>query len=381
MGCTLGVRPVAAGSCFRPSPPQEGKGGGGAAPGEPLILIPIDQPVRPTPPQEGPFPCAPGEIAWRSELRGAIRDPRELCQRLGLPGELASRGGDFPLLVPASYLSRIRRGDPADPLLRQVLPDRAENDAVEGFSLDPVGDHAAALQPGVLQKYRGRVLLVVTGACAVHCRYCFRRNYPYATAAATPRAWEGALGQIAADPDIHEVILSGGDPLTLGDDLLAGLAGEIAQIGHVKRLRVHTRLPVVIPSRVTPELLGWLTGGRLRTVLVHHANHAQELDTEVGRAARELTAAGVVQLNQGVLLRGVNDSVEAQEQLCERLMELGIVPYYLHQLDRAAGTAHFEVPEGRGEHIIEQLRARLPGYMVPRLVQEVAGEPNKVVLA
>jgi EF-P beta-lysylation protein EpmB len=275
----------------------------------------------------------------------------------------------------------MRRGDPADPLLRQALPLGLEHTEVPGFSPDPVGDHAALIAPGVLNKYRGRVLLTATGACAVHCRYCFRRAFPYADENASADGFRAALERIAADASIHEVILSGGDPLTLSDRRLAGFAQELAAISHVRRLRVHTRLPVVLPSRVGDALLGALTGTRLPVVMVVHANHANELDTEVRAALAELKRTCAALLNQSVLLRGVNDSVPALADLSEALSEAGALPYYLHLLDRAAGTAHFEVPEHEARALHAQLCARLPGYLVPRLVREVAGAPAKVVIA
>jgi len=325
------------------------------------------------------------EPSWRGEVRDAVRDAGELCRRLQLPedlaGSAAAAAGQFPVFVPPSYLSRIQLGNPQDPLLKQVLPVSEETAQVEGYVADPVGDAAAALQPGVLQKYAGRALLIATGACAVHCRYCFRRHFPYDEAPHGAVEWESALDSIAADSSIQEVILSGGDPLMLVDGQLAGLVERIAAIPHVDRLRVHTRLPVMIPSRVTDELFAWLTGTRLTPVMVIHANHAQELDDQVASSLQRLQQAGAMLLNQAVLLRGVNDSTDTQAELCQRLIELRVVPYYLHQLDRVAGAAHFEVPVEAGRQIVKELRARLPGYAVPRYVQEIPGELNKVVLA
>jgi len=313
-----------------------------------------------------------------------VRDSAELCQLLRLPeawatqAERASR--QFPLFVPRGYVARMAEGDPADPLLRQVLPLDAEVRDAAGFTADPVDDASAEQLPGLLHKYQGRVLLVTTGACAIHCRYCFRRHFPYSTAPQGIEAWTDALEQIAADPTIHEVILSGGDPLTLVDSTLAELAGLIGSIPHVRRLRLHTRLPIMIPQRVNDEMLTWLTGGRLTPIVVLHANHANELDPSVAAAAGRLSAAGVLLLDQAVLLRGVNDTVKAQADLWERLVDLGVAPYYLHQLDRVAGAAHFEVPEAEGRGIVAQLRKRLPGYAVPRYVREIAGEPSKTIL-
>jgi EF-P beta-lysylation protein EpmB len=272
----------------------------------------------------------------------------------------------------------MRRHDPADPLLRQILPLAAENEVYPGYSLDPVGDLGARAAPGVLHKYAGRVLLTATGACAVHCRYCFRRHFPYAEANASADRWLGALAHIAADPSVSEVILSGGDPLTLSDRRLAEFAAGLAAIPHVSRLRIHTRLPVVLPERVNDELLAWLGDGRFQTVMVLHANHAREIDHDVRAAARRLRDAGVTLLNQSVLLRGVNDNADALAELSEALFAAGVLPYYLHMLDRVQGAAHFDVDEAAARDLVGELNARLPGYLVPRLVREIAGAPGKV---
>jgi L-lysine 2,3-aminomutase len=274
-------------------------------------------------------------------------------------------------------VARMRRGDPADPLLRQVLPLAEECQVVEGFSPDPVGDLAAHKVPGVLHKYQGRVLLTATGACAIHCRYCFRRHFPYAEANASAEHWRAALDYVTARPDVREAILSGGDPLTLSDRRLSEFVRALEDIPHVERLRLHTRLPVVLPERVTQELCAWLSGTRLRTVVVIHANHAQELDATARAACARLADSGVTLLNQSVLLRGVNDSVAALAQLSEGLFAAGVLPYYLHLLDRVQGAAHFDVTEGVARQLMAGLNACLPGYLVPRLVREVPGSPGK----
>ena len=281
-------------------------------------------------------------------------------------------------------------GDLRDPLLMQVLPVAAETQVVDGFGKDPVGDLAAADLTaggsgdelnGILQKYTGRALLITTGACAVHCRYCFRRHFPYEQTPRGQDAWQPAIERIAADDSLEEVILSGGDPLTLRDVWLKQLVEQIAQIPHVTRLRVHTRLPIMIPSRVNEELLDWLTGTRLTPVMVIHANHARELMGEdVESAIGRLVGAGVPVLNQAVLLRGINDRVTALADLSRQLVSLRVMPYYLHQLDRVAGAAHFEVPVATGRQLVKQLRAQVPGYMVPRYVVENAGQSSKTVL-
>jgi EF-P beta-lysylation protein EpmB len=342
---------------------------------EMAILTRQPRPVRPE--------CPTRDASWQAAMRDAVRDPAELCRLLELPPEIAEVGtGDheFSCFAPRGYVARMKVGDPRDPLLRQVLPLPEEGDAVSGFTTDPVDDTAATLRPGLLQKYTGRVLLVTTGTCAVHCRYCFRRHFPYVETPKSSTAWDEPLAAIAADDTIHEVILSGGDPLTLGDDRLAELSARIARIPHVRRLRIHTRLPIVIPERVTDPLIDWLTDSRLTPIVVIHANHAQELTGNAPAAIAALAGAGIPLLNQAVLLRGVNDSLDAQAELCERLVDLRVLPYYLHQLDRVAGAAHFEVPITVGQRIIAGLRERLPGYAVPRYVQEAPHALSKLPL-
>ncbi len=318
--------------------------------------------------------------SWQQAMKSAIRDGPTLCRKLGLP-ESHGRAADcsFPVFAPLGYVSRMRPGDPHDPLLRQVLPRAEESIDAAGFLGDPVDDQAARVSPGLLQKYGGRVLMVTTGACAIHCRYCFRRHYPYHEGPHSLAEWQVAIDAIADDPTIEEVIFSGGDPLTLVDARLAELAGTLAEIPHLRRLRIHTRLPIVIPERVTDALLQWLGNSRLVPVMVVHANHAAELDASVARALQRLAGAGIMLLNQSVLLRGVNDSLPALTELSHRLIDLRVVPYYLHQLDRVRGAAHFEVPLEKGRALVKQLRDSLPGYAVPTYVQEVAGEPGKQI--
>lgn len=333
----------------------------------------------------GARPARPARPAWRRAMAEAVTAPAELLDLLQLPRSLlpaARRAAEaFGLRVPRGYVARMRPGDPADPLLLQVLPLGRELDEVPGFGEDPLAEGAAALRPGMLQKYRGRVLLVVTGACAVHCRYCFRRHFPYAENAPGRGGWGEALEAIAADHGVREVILSGGDPLSVPDERLAELAGRLAAIPHVERLRLHTRDPVVLPERVDDGLAGWLAETRLQTVVVVHANHARELDASVRDAFDRLRGAGATLLNQSVLLAGVNDSVDALVELSEELFRAGALPYYLHLLDPVQGAAHFDVPEERARRLVGEAAARLPGYLVPRLVREVPGAPAKVPVA
>ncbi len=318
---------------------------------------------------------------WQRDLAAAVRDPMELVRLLDLPVETVSLSAaqDFRLLVPLSYLKRIVKGDWSDPLLRQVLPLDAELQAVEGFNYDPVGDQYAQVANGVLHKYQGRVLVVTTGACAIHCRYCFRRHFPYTAANPLKQEWEGLFHYLRTNPDVQEVILSGGDPLTLADERLSHLLQGLKNIPSIKRLRLHTRLPVVLPSRINTAFLDLLSTWPQQVVMVLHINHAQELNAaDVQQALSGLRSSGVTLLNQAVLLRGVNDSLHAQVALSEAGFAQGILPYYLHILDRVAGAAHFEVPESQAIALMRALREKLPGFLVPRLVREVAGVKSKV---
>ncbi|MGH8075467.1 MAG: EF-P beta-lysylation protein EpmB [Lysobacter sp.] len=326
-------------------------------------------------------PPTPQPPRWQQLWREAVRDPRELLTLLGLDpdamGVSAAATGQFPLRVPRGFVARMRHGDPNDPLLRQVLPLDAEMQPMPGFSLDAVGDGAAKSGHGVIQKYRGRALLVATGSCAINCRYCFRRHFPYAEETAAAAGWREAVALIGADSSIDEVILSGGDPLSLSTPKLAELTDALAGFSHIKRLRIHTRLPVVLPERVDDTLLGWLESLPWPVTVVLHANHANEFDPSVDAAMTRLRQAGATLLNQAVLLRGVNDSIDALAALSERGFQAGVLPYYLHQLDRVQGAAHFEVDDDRARSLHAGLAARLSGYLVPRLVREIPGDSGK----
>jgi EF-P beta-lysylation protein EpmB len=322
---------------------------------------------------------------WQHVLRQAFTRPADLLEFLeldpGLPVLDFERLKDFPLRVPRGFAARMRKGDPADPLFLQVWPQRAEGLDVPGYAIDAVGDLDRLRDGGVIHKYQGRVLLVTTGACAVHCRYCFRRHFPYSDALAARDHWREALATIAAETSIEEVILSGGDPLSLSDDKLAELADGLEAIPHVRRLRLHTRQPIVLPERVDDRLLEWMARGRLHKVVVVHVNHANELDAQVGAALSRLRGLAIPLLNQSVLLKGVNDTVEALSALSRQLFDFGVLPYYLHSLDRVQGAAHFEVQGDPAMTLMRALAARLPGYLVPRLVKEDAGAPAKTWIA
>ncbi|WP_105102367.1 EF-P beta-lysylation protein EpmB [Microbulbifer pacificus] len=321
---------------------------------------------------------------WQDEMADLVTDPQELLALLQLTPEqlpqLSAASRLFQLRVPRPLLGRIERGNPRDPILLQVLPTGAELQPTPGFSDDPLEEANANPVPGVVHKYRGRLLLIAAGQCAVNCRYCFRRAFPYGDNHLNRAQWQQALDYIRSQQDLREVILSGGDPLVMGDRQLAWLAGELAQIPQLDKLRIHTRLPVVAPSRVNDELLAWFAGSRLKPVLVLHCNHANEIDTDVRTALGRLRAAGVTLLNQSVLLKEVNDNEDTLAELSEALFDSGVLPYYLHQLDRVQGAAHFEVSDDRARALVESLRQRLPGYLVPKLVREVPAEKSKTPL-
>ena len=322
--------------------------------------------------------------AWRKDLSDVVTDVGELLRILELTDQsqavTPSAARRFPLRVPRVFVDRMRPGDPADPLLRQVLPVAEEDEPAVGFTADPVGELKSPPIESVLHKYRGRALVMVTGVCAVHCRYCFRRHFPYAGLGSAPPGWDDAIARIAAAPAISEVILSGGDPLTVPDSRLEVLARKLAKMPQLKRLRIHTRLPIVLPKRVDGELTSWIGGLGLQTVLVVHANHANEIDDNVRRSLAALDTSGVTLLNQTVLLAGVNDSADALSDLSEALFDARVLPYYLHMLDPVEGAAHFDVSDGEAKRLHAELSARLPGDLVPRLVREVAGAPAKVAV-
>jgi L-lysine 2,3-aminomutase len=327
----------------------------------------------------------PEPVAWQRELAQSVRDPAELCRLVGLPSAAAEAALEategFSILVPRPYLARIRPGDADDPLLLQVLPRPAEMNQTPGFTPDPLGENATLCGPGLLWKYQNRILILTTQSCAVHCRFCFRRHFLFDTSTETPAKWGEAFRLISDEPSIHELILSGGDPLILTDDKLSEMAAIFTHIHHLKRIRIHTRMPVLIPQRICEELISWIKELRLATIMVIHVNHPAEIDDEVENAFGRLVDAGIPLLSQGVLLAGINDSVEVLAELYERLANLKVMPYYLHQLDPVAGAAHFEVPVAKGKELISKLRSRLPGYAVPRYVRETQEETSKNILA
>lgn len=328
------------------------------------------------------------EDRWQSSMKVAFRSTRELAEYLELPQSepcplYPERKYDdygFRILVTREFAARIQKGNPSDPLLLQVWPQASEADSTPGFLSDPVGDDVAEVVPGLLHKYQGRVLMVTTGACAIHCRYCFRRHYPYQSAPKSLEKWAPALEYITRDRSIEEVILSGGDPWMLADSTLQVLINTLEDIPHLQRLRIHTRMPIMIPSRVNDSLVATLRNSRFTKWIVLHINHSQEIDPHVEAAIARLKASGAVILNQAVLLRGINDQVDIQEKLCKKLLANSVIPYYLHQLDRVQGAAHFETELATGRFIIDELVKRLPGFGVPEWVREIADQPSKTRL-
>lgn len=321
--------------------------------------------------------------SWKREQANAVRDPAELLRLLGLDTALLPAALDasraFPLRVPHSFIARMERGNPSDPLLRQVLPLGEEWDDQAGFSRDPLHEADMRTATGLLQKYAGRALLTITGACGVHCRYCFRRHFPYAEE--NPRRdWSQVIEKLKADASISEIILSGGDPLLLDTPRLREVSSALSEIPHIRRLRIHSRQPVVLPSRVDDELLAWIKDLPFQVILVIHANHPAEISREVSERMHALDKAGITLLNQSVLLRGVNDDADILAELSERLFAARVLPYYLHVLDKVAGAAHFDLKEIRALELWQELHARLPGYLLPTLVREEPGKAGKTPL-
>lgn len=322
------------------------------------------------------------EPTWQQLLTNSITSPEALLERLNLPPTLWRDGAEtghalFPIRVPEPYADRMAMSDPNDPLLRQVLPLADESVSMPGFQTDPLEEESAIQTTGLIRKYKSRALLMVTGQCAINCRYCFRRHFPYDEHRLSPAQRENILTALNKDSDINEVIFSGGDPLVASDRLLSSWARSLTQIPHIRRIRIHTRLPVVIPQRVTQELIDWLADSRLQSVVVLHINHRNELDSRTQDALQRLKQAGVTLLNQSVILNGVNDDPQVLAELSERLFECGVLPYYLHAFDPVAGAHHFAVSDDRARAIVREMLAILPGFLVPRLVREVPDKPGK----
>ena len=325
------------------------------------------------------------EQNWQSQLSDLITDPRELLNILELSEQQLLSGAllasnQFKLRIPRAFVAKMQKGNPLDPLLLQVLPHHLELEDHPGFVTDPLGEEQANQQPGVLHKYKSRFLLTLTGACAVHCRYCFRRHFPYQENLPKTEDWDNIRNYIESQPDINEVILSGGDPLTLSNRKLNIWIERLASIPQIKFLRIHSRVPIVIPNRVDESLISLLKNSRLRIILVVHSNHASELDDFTCSQLAKLVEQNITVLNQAVLLNGVNNSAQVLVDLSYRLFDAGVMPYYLHVLDKVKGAHHFDLMPQDIDHIYKELLANLPGYLVPKLVREIAGEKNKIPL-
>lgn len=320
------------------------------------------------------------EKSWQKDLRDVVTEPEQLLRRLNIaPDDYLQHFKArklFPVRVPLSFINRMKLGDFNDPLLKQVMPLSNEFLLTEGYSADPLSEHDTVAE-GLLHKYKNRVLMIVKTGCAVNCRYCFRRHFPYQDNSPSKQRWQGALNYIAQHSEITEVIFSGGDPLMASDDHLAWLITQIEKIAHVSRLRIHSRLPVVIPKRITKKLVTLLKGSRLKATMVLHINHPNEINDELVKALEPLRQARIPLFNQSVLLRGVNDNAQVLVSLSESLFDAGIQPYYLHLFDAVQGAAHFDVNEADAVTIANEMLASLPGFLMPKLVREIAGQANK----
>lgn len=317
---------------------------------------------------------------WQQSISHAVKDVKTLLSLVGLEASdlnLQEQAHlSFKTLVPLEFVDRMERKNPNDPLLLQVLPQATETDVISGFLKDPLEENQQNPVPGLLHKYPSRVLLTLTGGCAVNCRYCFRRHFPYEKNMPSAH-WEAILHYLQTHPEIDEVILSGGDPLLLKDSMIANYIRSIENIPHVIRLRIHTRLPIVIPSRVTDEMMGWINVSRLQMVMVLHTNHPNEIDQAVVNALTKLRQTKMTMLNQSVLLKSVNDDAQVLADLSKQLFAAGVMPYYLHLLDKVQGAAHFDVPLTRAHAIMQSLKEKLPGFLVPKLAREVSGKLSK----
>ena len=322
--------------------------------------------------------------SWKKTLQKVISDPHELLSKLNIEdNSLISKqeNGNFPLRIPPGYLSRIKKNNPEDPLLKQVLPSVEEEYDKAGFTRDPLNEINGQVSPGMLLKYQGRVLLLITGACAINCRYCFRRHFPYSESNPSGENLKKTIKFLQKETSVTEIILSGGDPLSVSDERLLNLVSLLSDIPHIKRLRIHTRYPVVVPERINDKFLRWLTATRLQAVIVLHVNHANELDNSVRQAMNKLKNNNIPLFNQSVLLKGVNDSVHALVKLSETLFSYGIIPYYVHLLDPVAGASHFEVTEADARLLMGGMQKQLPGYLVPRLIREDVDAPYKTIIS
>lgn len=329
------------------------------------------------------FYDAPTKAQWLQDLGEAFNHPEDLLNYLEL--DIANFEPDlsarklFALRVPRPFAEKMKKGDSSDPLFLQAMSQYQEFAQIEGFSKDPLEEqHSPA--PNILHKYQNRLLFMIKNSCAINCRYCFRRHFPYQEIKSNKESWRQSLEYIRSSPEIEEVILSGGDPLMAKDDEISWLMDRLEQIEHLKTLRIHTRLPVVIPNRITPELTARLSQSQLNIVLVTHINHANEIDETFRQKMQMLKQANVMLLNQSVLLKNINDNAQTLKALSEKLFHCGIFPYYLHLLDKVEGAAHFYIPDQQALSIYRQLQKITSGYLVPKLAREIAFEPNKTLM-
>lgn len=322
---------------------------------------------------------------WQASLRDMITDPKELFAILDLDANLLedamAASNIFPLRVTRSFVSRMKKSDFNDPLLKQILPLGVELVRASGYEKDPLQEKKANPIPGLLHKYKGRVLITLTSACPIHCRFCFRRHFPYSENNPGKMGWEKIFQYIEKNKTIHEVILSGGDPLIVSDDMLMQFTQGLAPIFHLKRLRIHTRLPIMLPERITNEFLAWTSQLKQKLIIVIHCNHPQEINKPVKESLAKLKKAGITLLNQSVFLKGINDDLETLINLQETLFNAGVLPYYLHALDKVEGGAHFDLDINLAKKLHTELTNHLPGYLVPRFVCEIAGKPSKTLLS
>jgi len=319
---------------------------------------------------------------WQQDLAEGFNNINDICGYLNISNNYShqARTENFPIRVPREFVDRMEKGNLNDPLLKQILPTNNESIIQAGYTDDPVGDVPAMAETGVIHKYHGRVLLITTGSCAINCRYCFRRNFPYNDFQLSTKKYLNALNYITSHQDISEVILSGGDPLLLNDQKLIALIQKIDLIPHVKRIRIHSRIPIVLPSRITPALCDQLAIIKKDLIMIVHSNHANELNNKVRFACDQLKNTNITLFNQAVLLKGINNDAKQLCTLHEKLFSYKIIPYYLHLLDKTTGTAHFDVPQNEAIDLMNQIKKVLPGYLVPKLVKEQAGAANKIII-
>jgi len=322
---------------------------------------------------------------WQIALSSSITDPKILTDLLQLNISdlplMQAADKDFSLKIPRAWIEKINPADPYDPLLMQVLPIAAELKPVAGFEMDALQEIKSSPVPGLLHKYASRVLWIIAGSCAINCRYCFRRHFPYHAHKQAQMDWQKALDYIASNPEVNEVIFSGGEPLILPDAVFSKLVAKLGKIPHIKTLRIHSRMPVFIPERLDQDFLRWFVSDRFKSVLVVHVNHPNEIDAVFAKKMQALRKKGIVLFNQSVLLKGVNDNALVLKNLSERLFfECGIQPYYLNFLDKIKGVAHFAVTKKQARALYQELLGLLPGYLVPKLVIEIPGRGSKVPL-